>query len=187
MEVIACRSALAANLDASGRKPSVRSARALTSRVDDLSSGEDFLVLTEVGPAREVKRSLERADFTSDVTRFGGSDTTVLAWADSWWITDEGLMESSYGKYAAAMLTDGHRKVFLVGVHLPHKGGKRRAYDALHSLLTDATSEYGCDEIVVAGDFNASPSVIEAEFGEFVSPLIYSSTTERGRCIDNSA
>ena len=134
-------------------------------------------------------------DFQIFTHKFRHADRAALVWdAKRWQWDGKQSVESNVGKYVALQLTevvDKHEgvaatKLLLVGVHLPHKSGKRVAHGLLRKYTEEAASEV--DAVCVVGDFNAKPQVVSADilpgFSLAINDTSIATTTGR-RSIDN--
>jgi hypothetical protein len=99
--------------------------------------------------------------------RFTSDDQTALIWDTTWRAGKP--TESAYGKYTHFRFTrDTGHIVQLWAVHMPHTRGKAKAWELLLKHVDEVRGgerpKDDHDEIILAGDFNASPRALRAHF-----------------------
>eukprot|EP00276_Gloeochaete_wittrockiana_P006695 CAMPEP_0184656150 /NCGR_PEP_ID=MMETSP0308-20130426/15793_1 /TAXON_ID=38269 /ORGANISM="Gloeochaete witrockiana, Strain SAG 46.84" /LENGTH=150 /DNA_ID=CAMNT_0027093125 /DNA_START=310 /DNA_END=762 /DNA_ORIENTATION=+ len=97
------------------------------------------------------------------------------------------VIVSNIGKYCGAVfeLANRRERFLALSVHLPHKTGRAKAYNALLKAVEDYSPD--CDGVIVYGDFNMEPGQIAAEFKDFKVALdrTHDATTDKNRRKDN--
>ena len=195
------------NADGSNHHPDIT-----PTKLDELIEGNllgsfnHLLTFTEFQPTARQKLSEKLKEKSESFEGYGGrfksSDYSASFWNEAFWKPryidgKYDLIWSDVGKYGGVVLEHegGRKEILYLSVHLPKKDTNKKKMQeglvgkAIDDLQTqvELTGE-NVDAVVIAGDFNMSPSRVHQQFGsDYVLAIDNDEvlTTVAGNSIDN--